>query len=78
MLHDEELSALFLYQETSFGGKINNSADRPTISHSKLPEVWVSDTLRAELALDALEMAIWSRGDRMDGKLVHHSDRGVQ
>jgi putative transposase len=38
----------------------------------------VSDTLRAELALDALEMAIWSRGDRMDGDLVHHSDRGVQ
>lgn len=38
----------------------------------------VSDTLRAELALDALEMAIWSRGDQMDGKLVHHSDRGVQ
>jgi len=28
----------------------------------------VSDTLRAELALDALEMAIWSRGDRMDGE----------
>jgi putative transposase len=38
----------------------------------------VSDTLRAELALDALEMAIWSRGDRIDGNLVHHSDRGVQ
>jgi len=38
----------------------------------------VSDTLRAELALDALEMAIWSRADRMDGDLVHHSDRGVQ
>ena len=38
----------------------------------------VTDTLRAELALDALEMAIWSRGDRMDGELVHHSDRGVQ
>ena len=38
----------------------------------------VSDTLRAELALDALEMAIWSRGGRMDGNLVHHSDRGVQ
>jgi len=34
----------------------------------------VSDTLRAELALDALEMAVWSRGDRMDGQLVHHSD----
>jgi putative transposase len=38
----------------------------------------VSDNLRAELALDALEMAIWSRGDRMEGQLVHHSDRGVQ
>ena len=34
----------------------------------------VSDSLRAELALDALEMAVWSRGDRMDGQLVHHSD----
>jgi putative transposase len=38
----------------------------------------VADTLRAELALDALEMAVWSRGDRIDGQLVHHSDRGVQ
>ena len=38
----------------------------------------VPDTLRAELALDALEIAIWSRSDRMDGQLVHHSDRGVQ
>ena len=38
----------------------------------------MSDTLRAELALDALEMAVWSRGDRMDGQIVHHSDRGVQ
>jgi putative transposase len=38
----------------------------------------VCGTLRAELALDALEMAIWSRGKRIDGQLVHHSDRGVQ
>jgi putative transposase len=38
----------------------------------------VSGTLRAELALDALEMAIWSRGDRMDGDLVHHSDRSIR
>ena len=38
----------------------------------------VSTSLRADLALDALEMAIWSRGDAdLDG-LVHHSDRGVQ
>ena len=47
--------------------------------YSRMIVGWqVSDTLRAELALDALEMAIWSRGDRMDGQLVHHSDRGVQ
>ena len=38
----------------------------------------VSDTLRAELALDALEMAIWSSGGRIGDRLVHHSDRGVQ
>jgi putative transposase len=33
--------------------------------------------LRAELALDALEMAIWSRRRGLDG-LVHHTDRGGQ
>ena len=33
----------------------------------------VSNTLRADLALDALEMAIWSRAADLDG-LVHHSD----
>jgi putative transposase len=39
----------------------------------------VSTSLRAGLALDALEMAIWSRQGEggLDG-LVHHSDRGVQ
>jgi putative transposase len=36
----------------------------------------VSSSLRTDLALDALEMAIWSRGD-LDG-LIHHSDRGSQ
>lgn len=37
-----------------------------------------SRSLRAELALDALEMAIWARrGEQLQG-LVHHSDRGVQ
>jgi putative transposase len=37
-----------------------------------------SRSLHAELALDALEMALWARrGRRLDG-LVHHSDRGVQ
>jgi putative transposase len=38
----------------------------------------VADHLRSDLALDALEMAIWARRhERVDG-LVHHSDRGVQ
>jgi putative transposase len=37
----------------------------------------VSPSLRTDLALDALEMALWARGaDHPD--LVHHSDRGVQ
>ena len=37
----------------------------------------VATTLRASLALDALEMAIWSRNEPLHG-LVHHSDRGSQ
>ena len=38
----------------------------------------VSSSLRTDLALDALEMAIFSRGGRALDGLVHHSDRGVQ
>jgi len=38
----------------------------------------VAGSLRTDLALDALEMAIFSRGDRALAGLVHHSDRGVQ
>ena len=38
----------------------------------------VSPSLRTDLALDALEMAIWTRGDRALPGLVHHSDRGTQ
>jgi putative transposase len=38
----------------------------------------VSNTLRADLALDALEMAIWTRKAEHLPGLVHHSDRGVQ
>ena len=46
---------------------------------SKMIVGWqVADHLRAGLALDALEMAIFSRKDRIGGDLVHHSDRGVQ
>jgi putative transposase len=36
-----------------------------------------SRSRRTDLALDALEMAIWSRKGDLDG-LVHHSDRGSQ
>jgi putative transposase len=38
----------------------------------------VADHLRSDLALDALEMAIWARRHEDTGGLVHHSDRGVQ
>jgi putative transposase len=38
----------------------------------------VADHLRADLAIDALEMAVWVRKDRIDRRLIHHSDRGVQ
>jgi putative transposase len=38
----------------------------------------VAATLRAELALDALEMAIWARAGADLTGLVHHSDRGGQ
>jgi len=38
----------------------------------------VATSLRADLALDALEMAIWARRPTAADALVHHSDRGVQ
>jgi len=49
-----------------------------TDAFSRMIVGWrVSTSLRVDLALDALEMAIWSRkGDLSE--LVHHSDRGVQ
>ncbi len=37
----------------------------------------VSNSLRTDLALDALGQALHERGDA-HGRLVHHSDRGVQ
>ena len=37
----------------------------------------VSTSLKVDIALDALEMAIWNRSGDLS-KLVHHSDRGVQ
>jgi putative transposase len=38
----------------------------------------IATTLRASLALDALEMAIWARQAAGLDALVHHRDRGVQ
>lgn len=37
----------------------------------------IADHLRTDLALDALEMALWQRRGAHEG-LVHHSDMGVQ
>jgi putative transposase len=46
--------------------------------YSRMVVGWALTThLRTELALEALEMAIWARDERLDG-LVHHSDRGSQ
>jgi len=46
--------------------------------YSRMIVGWALAThLRAELALEALEMAIWYRDERLEG-LVHHSDRGSQ
>ena len=38
----------------------------------------VSSSLRSDLALDALEQAIYERQDEATEALTHHSDRGVQ
>ena len=49
--------------------------------YSRMVVGWqISTSLRSDLAIDALEMAVWNRtraGQVLDG-LVHHSDRGVQ
>jgi len=38
----------------------------------------LSSSLRTEMPLEALEMALWQRGGRLLPELVHHSDRGCQ
>jgi transposase InsO family protein len=37
-----------------------------------------STSLRTDLALDALEQAIWDRLDGERSRLIHHSDAGSQ
>jgi putative transposase len=56
---------------------------RPFITdvYSRMIVGWQASTsLRTDLALDALEQAIWTRGSNAGGLdgLVHHSDRGSQ
>jgi putative transposase len=47
--------------------------------YSRMIVGWqVADHLRTDLALDALEMAIFARHDQLGSDLVHHSDRGAQ
>ena len=47
--------------------------------YSRFVVGWQASTsLRSDLALDALEMAIFARRDRNLDGLIHHSDRGVQ
>jgi putative transposase len=47
--------------------------------YSRFSVGWrVLNSLRTDLALDALEMAIWARRTRDLTGLIHHSDRGVQ
>src|SRR5665811_2086706 len=47
-------------------------------AYSRFIVGWQAAThLRTDLALDALEMALWRRREDVSG-LVHHSDRGVQ
>ncbi len=38
----------------------------------------MSRSLKSDLCLDALEHAVWARGDKRPDGLVHHSDRSVQ
>ena len=53
-------------------------APSPTLFAWRIAGWRVSKSLRTDLALDALEMAIYARGDEDLSQLVHHPDRGVQ
>jgi putative transposase len=57
---------------------VSSITDTLIDASSRLIVGWqLASHLRTELALDALEMAIWRRDTTLDG-LVHHSDRGGQ
>src|ERR1035441_10393313 len=58
--YDEEFSAVWPYRETFFGEKINNSAKRPTISHSNFrrSEPWLLTGLRQPHPAGRRELAL--------------------
>jgi putative transposase len=64
------------YVELAYGGFCY--AAFVTDAFSRAIVGWqVADSLRTELALDALEMALWARQDTLSAALVHHGDRGA-
>ena len=59
-------------------GRCGHAGHPSATAYSRFIVGWqASRSLRTDLALDALEMAIWRRQAQLDG-LVHHSDRGSQ
>jgi putative transposase len=64
----------------SHNGWINSRGPGHIDVFSRMVVGWqISQSLRSDLAIEALEMAVWNRtraGQVLDG-LVHHSDRGV-
>lgn len=40
--------------------------------------LWISNSLRANIASDALEQALYDRAVNEETDLIHHSERGVQ
>ena len=65
--------------DSRFTRSAGRSASGVGVAFNRAIVGWrVSTSLRADLALDALEMAIWARQSDDLGGLVHHSDRGVQ
>jgi putative transposase len=44
----------------------------------RILEWQVADHMRADLAVDAFDMAVWARRHDTIDNLVHHSDRGVR
>jgi len=76
MTHPNELWVADLTYVVTWSGFVY--ADFVIDAYSRAIVGWqTSRSLRTDLAIDALEMAIWQRQADLQG-LVHHSDRGSQ